>query len=78
MGSIKIESITFTKMINVGRKEISRVELDDNGTKRVIDRIYAEVNGKLKLIWEAIKSCFGSGFWISNRPWINNNAWRNR
>lgn len=49
-------------MINVGRKEISRVELDDNGTKRVIDRIYAEVNGKLKLIWEAIKSCFGSGF----------------
>ena len=47
---IEIESITFTKMINVGRKEISRIELDDNGTKRVISKIYAEVDGKLKLI----------------------------
>jgi hypothetical protein len=22
-------------------------------------------------------SCFGSGFWIQNRPWINNNGWKN-
>lgn len=71
------ESIIFTKMINVGRKDISRIELDDNGIKRVITKIYAEVNGELKLIWEAIRSCFGSGWWINNRPWINNNAWKN-
>jgi hypothetical protein len=23
-------------------------------------------------------SCFGSGFWIKNRPWINNNGWKNK
>jgi hypothetical protein len=23
-------------------------------------------------------SCFGSGFWIQNRPWINNNGWKNK
>jgi hypothetical protein len=49
-------------MINVGRKEISRIELDDNGAKRSISKIYAYVGDKLTLIWEAIRSCFGSGW----------------
>lgn len=30
-----------------------------------------------KLVWEAISSCFGSGYWINNRPWSNTDAWRN-
>lgn len=72
------EFITFTKMINVGRKEITQIELDDNGTKRTISKIYAYVGDELKLIWEAIRSCFGSGWWITNRPWINNNIWKNK
>ena len=76
--SIEIEFITFTKMINVGRKEISRIELDDNGIKRSITKIYVYVGDKLTLIWEAIQSCFGSGWWIINRPWINKNAWKNK
>lgn len=61
-------------MINVGRKEISRVETEGKS----ITKIYAFVGDKLKLIWEAIRSCFGSGWWISKRPWINNNAWKNK
>lgn len=48
-------------MINIGRKEISQIELDDNGIKRSISKIYAYVDDKLMLIWEAIRSCFGSG-----------------
>lgn len=59
---IETEFITFTKMINIGRKEISRIELDDNGSKRVITKIYTSVGDKLVLIWEAIRSCFGSGW----------------
>lgn len=31
----------------------------------------------VKLVWEAISSCFGSGYWINNRPWSNTDAWRN-
>ena len=78
MALTETEFITFTKMINVGRKEISQIELDDNGTKRTISKIYAYVGDELKLIWEAIRSCFGSGWWITKRPWINNNAWKNK
>lgn len=48
-------------MIRVGRKDISRIELDDNGSKRVITKIYTTVGDKLVLVWEAIRSCFGSG-----------------
>ena len=29
------------------------------------------------LVWEAISSCFGSGYWIDNRPWSNTDGWRN-
>lgn len=63
-------------MINIGRKEVSRIELDDNGIKRVITKVYTVVGEEVKLIWEAIRSCFGSGFWINERPWINNNNWK--
>lgn len=30
-----------------------------------------------KLIWEAINSCFGSGFWIKEKAWSNTDSWRN-
>lgn len=28
-------------------------------------------------IYQAIRSCFGSGVWISNRPWIGSDKWKN-
>ena len=32
----------------------------------------------LQLIWQAIRSCFGSGWWKNKKPWINNNKWKNK
>lgn len=29
------------------------------------------------LVWELIRSCFGSGYWIPDSPWINDDVWRN-
>ena len=29
------------------------------------------------LVWQMIRSCFGNGFWINLKPWLNDNAWRN-
>lgn len=29
------------------------------------------------LIWQAIRSCFGMGYWVNNKPWINTDAWKN-
>lgn len=53
----------------VGGKEM---ELRYLGTK-AIEAVY---KGAV-LIWEAVSSCFGSGFWINGRPWTNTDAWSN-
>lgn len=31
----------------------------------------------LKLIWQAIRSCFGKGFWDNSQPWNNDDSWNN-
>lgn len=31
-----------------------------------------------KLVWQAIRSCFGSGFWVNAKPWLNNEGWKNK
>lgn len=30
-----------------------------------------------KIVWQAIRSCFGRGYWINNAPWLNDEAWNN-
>lgn len=31
-----------------------------------------------QLVWEAINSCFGKGFWVNIKPWSNIDAWKNK
>ena len=43
------------------------------------------VNGKAgtmlfkrrRLVWEAVRSCYGRGMWINDKPWSNTDGWRN-
>ena len=28
-------------------------------------------------IYNAIKSCYGSGTWIQDKPWLDNDFWKN-
>ncbi len=30
-----------------------------------------------KLIWQYIRSCFGRGYWISDKPWSDTDGWKN-
>ena len=29
------------------------------------------------LVWQSVRSCFGSGMWIQGKPWIGEEAWKN-
>lgn len=29
------------------------------------------------LVWEAVRSCFGKGYWINELPWDNEEGWTN-
>ncbi len=56
-------------MIHKGNKEIVQVF---NGSK-TISAIYKGA----KLVWQAIRSCFGSGSWRNDKPYINDEGWKN-
>lgn len=50
-------------------KEISSV----NYGEKAITAIYHGA----RLVWEAIRSCFGKGFWINSYPWGDKDSWQN-
>ena len=40
-------------------------------------QVIQEIRKGNTIICEAIKGCFGSGFWKNNKGWINKEGWRN-
>ena len=28
------------------------------------------------LVWQSIRSCFGTGVWVGNKPWIGSDKWK--
>lgn len=30
-----------------------------------------------RVVWQYIRSCFGKGFWINDKPWSNTDAYKN-
>lgn len=56
--------------------------------KDILDSIQQQIQKKIgaiykgtKLVWltvyDAIRSCFGSGTWYSDRPWLKDDNWKN-
>ena len=39
--------------------------------------VIQDIRKGAQTVWEAIKGCFGSGFWKNEKEWINNEGWRN-
>lgn len=56
-------------MIQKGEKELVAMYI---GSK-AISYVYRGA----KLIWQAISSCFGIGYWKNDASWNNNDAWKN-
>lgn len=40
--------------------------------KKAIAAVYHGVH----LVWEAISSCFGAGYWDGERPWSGTDGWK--
>lgn len=39
-------------------------------------RPIAAVYKGLRLVWEAVRSCYGSGRWRSDKPWKSDDRWK--
>lgn len=53
-----------------GQKEIDIVH---RGGKAITAIYHGAV-----LVWQAVRSCFGSGMWQNKKPWINDEGWKNK
>lgn len=52
-------------------------KIDEEGNKSYIVVAIQDIRKGATIIWEAIKGCFGSGFWRNTKGWINTEGWRN-
>lgn len=55
-------------MIYINGKEIPLVYCGEKA-------ISAIMRGS-RSVWQAIRSCFGSGFWVNKKGWINDEGWK--
>lgn len=56
-------------MITVRGKEITAISVGN----RALQAVYHGA----RLVWQKVKSCFGSGVWLNNKPWFNGDKWKN-
>lgn len=55
-------------MIRIGEKEISMAYYGSKALSAIYRGAY--------LLWTAIRSCFGSGIWAGEKPWIGTDKWK--
>lgn len=60
-------------MIQINGKEITAIYYIKQGVKITVQYI----RDMSKIVWQAVRSCFGSGTWDNTKPWKNNEKWRN-
>ena len=60
---MKTPCISYLKNDTDNGKDVSQI--------RVGNKIITAVYIGTKLVWQSIRSCFGSGFWINSSPWKN-------
>lgn len=57
-----------------GNKELSgKYRMIHVGRWQIVQEIYKGA----RLVWTAVRSCFGAGYWINDKPWLNDEAWKN-
>lgn len=55
------------------------IKKDSNDTVAIIAKgnVIAMVKHGADIVWQAVRSCFGKGWWINEKPWSNDDAWKN-
>lgn len=44
---------------------------------KTIVEVHKYIDKGWQIVWMYVKSCFGRGYWINDKPWSNKDVWRN-
>ena len=62
-------------MIHIaGREEFTEIHYQGYSFSAVY---YVDDQRVPHLIWENVRSCYGSGRWMPERPWLDDDTWKN-
>ena len=70
-------------MIRKGGKLILQVQksITDSKTGKSVQKNIGAIYQGTKLVWRtvynAVKSCFGSGTWLGDKLWLGDDLWKN-
>lgn len=56
------------------RSETTGVYAIINGVITAITAMYE--GGPNGLFWQSVRSCYGKGYWIEDKPWLDNDTWK--
>ena len=49
-----------------------------DGVLRTATEVWRATGTGLRLLWQAVRSCFGSGLWKGAKPWLGSERWRGK
>jgi hypothetical protein len=56
-------------MITINGHDITDILVGRTGLTKVCRGV--------RLVWQKLRSCFGTGVWLNDRPWLNEDVWKN-
>lgn len=70
-------------MIRIGDKIVLQIQkqitdiITGESVQKNIGAIYKGTQLVWRTVYSAIKSCFGSGTWKQDKPWLGSDTWKN-
>ncbi len=62
--------------VNNEVKEITRILYYEKVGGILVERSINLITEGARVIWQGIRSCFGGGDWINDKPWLKEDVWK--
>lgn len=64
-------------ILQVQKEILDTINQIQQKTQQKIGAIYKGTQLVWLTVYDAIRSCFGSGTWFKDRPWLKDDSWKN-